>query len=1007
MSTYTQAHSPIAVTTPLGQDVLLLTGFRGQEAISQLFNFQLDLLAEAKSEIHFDRIVGQNVTVEMRLPNEEKRYFNGLVKRFSQGARDEVFVHFRAEVVPKLWLLTKKVRSRIFQHLSVPDILRQVLSGLDVKYEIFETYYQRDYCVQYRESDFDFASRLMEEEGIYYFFKHSDAGHQMVTTDAPNEHPDLSGQTNVIYDEVSGGLRKEMRIKAWEKSQELRSGEYTLWDHCFELPGKHLEAKKKTNDSVVVGEVTHKLSVGGNDQLEIYDYPGGYAQRFDGIDSNGAPRPENLKQILPDSERTAKVRMQQEEAASLEIAGKSNCGNFVAGHKFNLERHFDANGRYLLTRVEHDARLEGNYRTSQAAAFNYENRFTCIPVALPYRPQRVTRKPVIAGIQTATVAGPRDDEIFCDKYGRVKVQFHWDRKGKKDADSSCWLRVAQVWAGKGWGAFFWPRVGHEVVIIFEEGDPDQPLIIGSVYNAENMPPYELPAKKVLTGLKSASHKGIPSKNFNGIVLNDEKGHEHLALHSEHNMSFNSEYDKMIHAGRHKGERVAGASIMTVGNIPMGGGSGGGNGSGMNAGNTVPVPSPINDFPGLNAVMVIGENMQACIGLNHQLAIGNNHQICINPAGLLAGVPGIPLPGAVTGAMGAGMGGNIQLTFGASAAVTVGQAFEINLGKDKISIDAGYKDHVVTVTLCGVLAAAAILYAIGYSLKNAKDQYLDCGKFTIAYQAVVDATLAAIMIVENVTRDEEAALVFALNTLFKVLPNPAVKPATTTAGGWMAGCAAGVELLGAILVPLVLAGEDSQVGMQDEAANTPSSPAPAGLGSGGGADDGDDQHSVAGIYTVTGNSVEIISRTPLPPTTPGKNVITLLAAGETPTGTGPGGKVEVRGNQGVRITAGPPLLPPTSSDSNNGVEIVVGETQNVTIQRGLLPVDQKIEMTPSGITVDGGQGLVTIQSLTAIKLSVAGGLSSITLDLDGITIEGLVVNLKGLFVNIKGTMVNIN
>jgi type VI secretion system secreted protein VgrG len=259
----------------------------------------------------------------------------------------------------------------------------------------------------------------------------------------------------------------------------------------------------------------------------------------------------------------------------MEIGGASNCGQFVAGHQFTLKRHFDADGKYALTRIEHDAHLEGAYRSDQALAFTYENRFTCVPGALPCRAQRVTSKPVIAGIQSATVVGPQGEEIFCDKYGRVKVQFHWDREGKKDVNSSCWLRVAQVWAGKGWGAFFWPRVGHEVVVIFEEGDPDQPLIIGSVYNAENMPWFTLPLNKQLAGFKSASVRGIAQKNYNGIVFNDQKGREHLSIHSEHNLSLNSEYDKMVHAGRHKGERVANASIMTVGNIPMGGGSGGG------------------------------------------------------------------------------------------------------------------------------------------------------------------------------------------------------------------------------------------------------------------------------------------------------------------------------------------------------------------------------------------------------------------------------------------------
>jgi type VI secretion system secreted protein VgrG len=566
MPTYTQADRPLAITTPLGKDVLLLTGLRGHEATSRLFSFQLDLLAEAQREIRFDRILGQNVTVEMLLADGEKRHFNGIVKRFSQDARDDTFLHFHAEVVPKLWMLTKNVRSRIFQHITVPDILRKVLSALDVKYELSGVYYERDYCVQYRESDFDFASRLMEEEGIYYFFKHADGSHQLVVTD--NANPSVPGQANVIYEEVFHGVVPDMRIRSWEKTQELRSGEYTLWDHCFELPGKHLEARQKTIESVTAGKVNHKLSVGGNDQLEIYDYPGGYAQRFDGIDRSGAPRPQDLKRIYEDRDRTVKVRMEQEAVAALEIRGSGDCGQFNAGHKFTLQRHFDANGPYVLTGIEHEAHLSG-YRSGEPPEFRYENHFTCIPGALKYRPQRVTPKPVIAGIQTATVVGPSGEEIFCDKYGRVKVQFHWDREGKKDANSSCWLRVAQVWAGKGWGAFFWPRIGHEVVVSFEEGDPDQPLIIGSVYNAENMPAFVLPALKELGGIKSASVRGTAGENFNGIVMYDEKGHEHLSIHSERNMSLHAEFDKRFDAGRHKGERVPGASVLTVGRLPGG------------------------------------------------------------------------------------------------------------------------------------------------------------------------------------------------------------------------------------------------------------------------------------------------------------------------------------------------------------------------------------------------------------------------------------------------------
>ncbi len=570
MAEYIHADRPLILTTPLGPDVLLLGRIQGREAISHLFHFDTELLATIGTEVKFDQILGQGVTAEMRLADGEKRYFNGIVKRFTQGSRDETFVRFRAEIVPKVWTLTRKIRSRIFQHLSTPDILKQVFAGYDVSYKLLATYYPRDYCVQYRESDFDFASRLMEEEGIHYYFKHSNGSHQMVVTDSTTTNPLLPGNNSIIYDEMVGERIQEMRITGWEKTQDLRSGEYTLWDHCFELPTNHLEAKEKTIESVKVGKVTHKLHVGGNDQFEIYDYPGCYAQRFDGIQPIGGPRPEDLKHIFEDRDRIIRIRMEEEETATLDIEGTSDCGNFSPGHKFTLKRHFDADGKYLLTYVEHDAR-QSIRPDDDDRPFTYENRFHCVPDELPFRPRRVTIRPVIASVQTATVVGPPGEEIFVDKYGRVKVQFHWDREGKKNADSSCWIRVAQVWAGKGWGGFFWPRIGHEVVVTFEEGDPDQPLIIGSVYNADNMPPFVLPLYKKVGGLKSATVHGSPKENFNGVVFYDEDGHEHLAIHSERNLSMHAEFDKRFHAGRHHGEHVPGASTLTVGRLPGGGG----------------------------------------------------------------------------------------------------------------------------------------------------------------------------------------------------------------------------------------------------------------------------------------------------------------------------------------------------------------------------------------------------------------------------------------------------
>jgi type VI secretion system VgrG family protein len=601
----------------------------------------------------------------------------------------------------------------------------------------------------------------MEEEGIYYFFKHADGSHQLVVTDTAS--PSVPGQTNVIYEEVFRGVVPDMRIRSWEKTQELRSGEYTLWDHCFELPAKHLEVSQKTIESVTAGKVTHKLSVGGNDQLEIYDYPGGYAQRFDGIDRSGAPRPQDLKRIYEDRDRTVKVRMEQEAVAALEIRGASDCGQFTAGHKFTLQRHFDANGPYVLTGIEHDAHLSG-YRSGEPPEFRYENHFTCIPGALRYRPQRVIPKPVIAGIQTATVVGPEGEEIFCDKYGRVKVQFHWDREGKKDANSSCWLRVAQVWAGKGWGAFFWPRIGNEVVVTFEEGDPDQPMIIGSVYNAENLPWYELPLHRQLGGFKSASVHGTAQKHYNGIVFNDRKGHEHLAIHSERNLSLNSEYDKMIHAGRHKGERVSVASMLTVGSLIPGGGSGGSvYGKGFDSADPMPEPPPTGIL-GLNSVMVYGENLQGAIGMNHQIALGNNVQICINPAGLTEGVPGVPIMEVITGVLGSGLGGNMQFTIGSNVQFTLGQTIELSVGPPKIEFHDWYRDHFWATLFSALVGAAVIVWVAVYA---AETEDHTRAKLTMVFKALTDVLLGAVMtaaMFEKWTDEDTKKQVAALHKL---------------------------------------------------------------------------------------------------------------------------------------------------------------------------------------------------------------------------------------------------
>jgi len=544
-SDYKEGNRYLYLTTPLGPDVLLLDKFTGTESISELFRFELKMYAAVGTDVPFDKLLGQGVSFGVQgVDDEERRDFNGVVAAMSELHQDKNFTHYEAVVVPRFWALSQRSQCRIFQQKSVPDILKKVLDGLDVSYELQGTYEPREYVTQYHESDFDFASRLMEEEGIFYFFKHEDS-HKMVVADRSQSFGPIKGPSStVIYEGVEGGNREEERITQWTKQQELRSGKYTLWDHNFQLPHKHLEAVQPVVETINIGTVTHKLKVAGNETWEVFKHPGEYAKRFDGISSSGGEQPSELNKIFTDNTRTVKIRAHGIETPMLLIRGASNVRFLTPGHKFTLDRHFNADGSYVLTSVYHVGR-EGDMRarSSQGKKPHYENAFSCIPFALPYAPPRRTARPVIAGAQTAVVTGPPGEEIFTDKYGRVKAQFHWDREGEYNASSSCWMRVGSPWAGKQWGMIHIPRIGQEVIVEFLEGDPDRPIIVGSVYNADTMPPYALPDNKTQSGVRSRSSKGGGPANFNEIRFEDKKGSEQLVVHAEKDQLLEVEHDE--------------------------------------------------------------------------------------------------------------------------------------------------------------------------------------------------------------------------------------------------------------------------------------------------------------------------------------------------------------------------------------------------------------------------------------------------------------------------------
>ena len=692
MPTFKEADRPITVTTPLGDDVLLLRGFSGLEGISRVFAFDLDVMAKKNTKVAFEQLLGKPVTVNLKLPEGGTRFFNGICYRVSEGGQDTTFTFYTLNIVPQFWLLAHRAQSRIFQRQSVPDILKKVLAGLDVSFQIQGTFEQRDFCVQYRETDFNFASRLMEEEGIYYFFKHAAGSHTMVLANTPAGHPDVPGKTQLIYEEVAGGFRDEDRVLTWEKAQELRSSKYTLFDHCFELPHKHLEAEKLVQETVVVGTVTHKLKLTENAKLELFDFPGEYAQRFDGVDKGGGDQPAELQKIFQDNRRTVEIRMQQDALPGLSISGTGNCRQMVAGHKFTLTRHFDGNGQYVITGVRHQASGAGDFLSGKTGAFRYSNGFTCIPVALPFRPLRLTPRPVVQGTQSAVVVGPPGEEIFPDKFSRVKVQFHWDREGKNDPDSSCWLRVITPWAGKQWGMVHIPRVGQEVIVDFLEGDPDQPIIVGSVYNSEMMPPYDLPANKTKSGIKTRSTLGGGPANFNEIRFEDKKGNEQLFIHAEKNQDIEVENDETHSVGHDRKKTIDHDETTHVKHDRT---------ETVDHDETITIGSDRTELVGGNEALTVAQTQTVKVGQSQSVTVATTRSVTV----------GASQDTTVGSSRTETIGASDMLTVGASRSETVGGSQSQMVG-GSLTITTG---GVATITSGGatmVTAGAAITITAG-------------------------------------------------------------------------------------------------------------------------------------------------------------------------------------------------------------------------------------------------------------------------------------------------------
>jgi len=637
------------ITTPLGQDVLLFHRMSAREEISRLSECQLDLLS-TKGDIKLDDILGKNVTVKAELPDNQWRYFNGFVTRFAQTGTFGRYITYHATVRPWLWMLTRTANCRIFQKMTVPDIMKQVFNDhgqiADTKFELTGSYEAWDYCVQYRETDFNFISRLMEQEGIYYYLKHQDGRHTVVFADSAGAHGPFAGYEQIPFIPHDRAARPEQeRVTDWHLEREIQPGRYVIDDYDFERPSVELQVKTKFKRD------------NAHADYEIYDYPGEYVKKNEG-------------------EHFVQARMEEAQAQYELAHGQCNARGICSGYLFKLsgQPRDDQNAEYLIVAAEHQAEYS-QYESIEGGGTSYACSFTVLNSKQPFRPARLTPKPIVQGPQTAVIVGPSGDEIYTDKYGRVKAQFHWDRVGQKNENSSCWMRVSYPWAGKNWGMVSIPRIGQEVIVDFLEGDPDQPIITGRVYNAEQMPPWDLPGNMTQSGILSRSSKGGSGANANAFRFEDKKGEEQVWLHAEKNQDIEVEHDETHWVGNDRTKTIDHDETNHIKHDRT---------ETVDNNETITIGVDRKEQVGNNETIAIGVNRTETVGSNENITIGSNRSISVGASETAT----VAMQRTHT------VGVNETITVGAAQEITVGAAQAITVGAiQAITVGA---NQIVTV-----------------------------------------------------------------------------------------------------------------------------------------------------------------------------------------------------------------------------------------------------------------------------------------------------------------------
>ncbi|RWO74240.1 MAG: type VI secretion system tip protein VgrG [Mesorhizobium sp.] len=581
------------VQTPVGAELLTFTHLVGRDEISRCLAYTVGFVSPSP-DIDPLKMLGGVVSVEGE--SDPKRWFSGLVSEFRLTRIEDRLAYYEAVVRPWLWFLGNTTDCRIFQNKSVVDIVKDVFkkySTAEFDLRLQGSYPPREYCVQYDETDLDFVQRLLEHEGILYFFEHDEGKHTLVLTDAMSKLKPAPGYEKVPYHFEGQGSRRDVEyITEWIPGSSVRPGAYAHTDYDFKKPGADLMAKSAQPFS-------HKLAAGEN-----YRQPGAHLE---------VGRGDNL----------AAIRREEIQAVHQRIAAVGTVRGLFSGCTFKLDGfpREDQNQEYLVVSAEYRVFDPGYRSHADIDSENFKVILGVAPTALPYRPPRITPRPIMRGPQTATVVGPSGQEIFTDKYARVKVQFHWDRLGKKDENSSCFVRVSQTWAGSGWGFIQIPRIGQEVIVDFIEGDPDLPIITGRVYNASQMPPYGLPASATQSGWKSDSSLG--GGGYNELMFEDKAGSElvNFQAQKDHNLLIKHDRTKLVQ--HDQSDRIDHDAKHSVGhNLD----EDVGNNKTVKVGvdQTTDIGNNDTETVGVNRSLTVGSNETIGIGANSTETIGSNH-----------------------------------------------------------------------------------------------------------------------------------------------------------------------------------------------------------------------------------------------------------------------------------------------------------------------------------------------------------------------------------------------